>query len=53
MGGSCIWKSSPSTWAAWSNFPAPMASVMRNTTVSSWGVATASMSARVICVPLA
>ena len=53
MGGSCIWYSSPSTAAARSNFPSPMASVMRNTTASSWGVATASMSPRVIRWPLA
>ena len=32
---------------ALSKFPAAMASVMRNTTASSWGVATASMSWRV------
>ena len=53
MGGSCIWYSSPSTEAARSKFPSPMASVMRNTTASSWGVATASMSSRVIRPPLA
>ena len=34
---------------AWSNFPSPMASVMRKTTASSWGVATAWMSPMVMC----
>ena len=53
MGASCIWNSSPSTDMARSKFFSPMASVMRKTTASSWGVATASMSSRVIRGPRA
>ena len=48
-----MWSRSPSTEAALSKFPAAMASVIWNTTASSWGVATASMSARVTTLWLA
>ena len=53
MGSSCIRSSSASSSAALSYFPAATASVIWNTSASSTGSATASMSATVMRFPLA
>ena len=47
MGGCWLWSRSASTEAALSKSLRAMASVIWNTTASIWGMATASMSARV------